>query len=74
MVAGNLLQAQSESSQKLFVAIDVEILHAVTFENYIPRLKEGDAASDGHILQLDLVGFVSKVVNRPPPGSGKGVP
>jgi len=50
MVAGNLLQAQSESSQKLFVAIDVEILHAVTFENYIPRLQKGDAASDGHIL------------------------
>ena len=49
------LQAQSKSVQKVSVAIHVEILYAVTLDNDIPRLEEGDAVSDGHVLQLGLV-------------------
>lgn len=46
----------------------------MTLENYIPRLEEGDAVSDGHILQLDLEFFVTKAFNRLPQGSRKGIP
>lgn len=51
----NVLQARSKSAQKGSVTIQVEILHGVTLENDIARLKEGDAVSNGHVLQLDLV-------------------
>ena len=49
------LQAQSKSIQKVSVAIHVEILHAETLDNNISRLEKGDAVSDGHVLQQDLV-------------------
>jgi hypothetical protein len=35
--------------------MNFEIVHAVTLENYVPWFKEGDALSDGDVLQLDLL-------------------
>jgi len=46
----------------------------MTLENDVPRLEEGDAASDGHVLQLDLVIVVTNAFNMPSPGFRNDVP
>ncbi len=46
----------------------------MSLENDIPRLEKGDAVSNGHVLQLDLVIFATKAFNMPSLGFRKGVP